>query len=151
SLSKELPIDLKDRIEHLMHPVFMPRNEEEIVRNVLSLSSQIKYIRDIPQLTISFDEQTLTSLFFTVILVRVLKPDSRPIQDTFRRGETFLTYIHDRCRSLGFLRKKYLKEATIFRVKLAKGKFLRRDHSIDLNKARQAIFDELTRLLGDLR
>ena len=31
-LRRALPLDLKDRIEHLMHPVFMPRNEEEILR-----------------------------------------------------------------------------------------------------------------------
>ncbi len=129
----------------------MPRNEEEIVRNVLSLSNQIKFIRDIPQVTINFDEQTPTSLFFTIILVRVMKPDSASIQDLFRRYDSFLNYIHDRTRSLGFLRKKYLKEATIFRVKLSKEQFLRRDHSIDLNKARLTIFNELTRILGDLR
>ncbi len=150
-LRKELPIDLKDRIEHLMHPVFMPRNEEEVMRNVLSLSNQIKYMRDIPQLTISFDEQTHSNLFFTVILVRVVKPGSVSIQEMFRASNSFIEYIHDRSKNLGFLRKKYVKEATIFRVKLAKEKFLRRDHSIDLPKARQAVFDELTQIIGELR
>ncbi len=153
-LRRELPMDLKDRIEHLMHPVFMPRNEEEVMRNVLSLSSQIKYMRDIPQVTISFDEQTYANLFFTVILVRVIKPGSISIQDMFRyppKNNSFLEYIHDRTKNLGYLRKKYLKEATIFRVKLPKEKFLRRDHSIDLYKARQAVFDELTGIVGELR
>jgi hypothetical protein len=151
SLRRELPIDLKDRIEHLMHPVFMPRNEEEIMRNVLSLSSQIRFMRDIPQVIISFDEQTHSSLFFTVILVRVLKEDDWSIEQLFQQAETFLTYFHDQEKIVGHLRNKYPKEATIFRVQLPKEGFLRRDHSIDLYKARQAVFSELCRLIGELR
>lgn len=151
ALRRELPNDLKDRIEHLMHPVFMPRNEEEVVRNVLSLSSQIKYLRDIPQVTISFDEQTRDNLFFTVILVRVVKPGDRTIQELFKVAKSPYAYFHERTKEVGSLRKKYLKEATIFRVKLPKGEFLRRDGSIDLYKARQTVFQELCRVVGDIR
>lgn len=150
-LKQELSNDLKDRIEHLMHPIFMPRNEEEIMRNILSLSSEIKYLRDIPQVFISFDEQTYGSLFFTVILVRVLKPDSRSIQEMFKQGNSFLEYSNDRCQYAGTLRKKYKKEATVFRLKLSKDRFLRADHSINLNKARQAVTAELFRVLGEIR
>lgn len=150
-LRSELPIDLKDRIEHLMHPVFMPRNEEEIMRNVLSLASQIKYLRDMPQVAISFDEQTHANLFFTVILVRVTTPESESIEMLFQNAKTCLTYDHDRCKIVGYLRKKYPKEATVFRVKLSKEKFLRRDHSIDLYKARYIVFTELCRIVGEVR
>lgn len=151
SLRRELPIDLKDRIEHLMHPVFMPRNEEEIMRNVLSLSSQIRFMRDIPQVTITFDEQSHTSIFFTVILVRVLKPGDFSLEELFREADTYLTYLHDQNKVVGHLRNKYPKEATIFRVQLPKEGFLRRDHSIDLYKARQAVFSELCRVAGEVR
>lgn len=151
SLRRELPIDLKDRIEHLMHPVFMPRNEEEIMRNVLSLSSQIKFMRDIPQVTISFDEQSHTSIFFTVILVRVLKPRDLSLEELFRDADTDLTYLHDQNKVVGHLRNKYPKEATIFRVQLPKEGYLRRDHSIDLYKARQAVFNEISRIVGEVR
>ncbi len=150
-LRKELPNDLKDRIEHLMHPVFMPRNEEEIMRNILSLSNQIKFIRDIPQVFISFDEQTHANLFFTVILVRVMVPGSASIVEMFKNADTFLEYVHDRCKMVGFLRKRYTKEATVFRVKFRKDAFLRRDHSIDLYKARQAVVEELSRIVGEVR
>lgn len=150
-LRKELPTDLKDRIEHLMHPVFMPRNEEEIMRNILSLSNQIKYLRDIPQVFISFDEQTHANLFFTIILVRVMEPGASSIQELFKSSDTFLEYIHDRCKMLGYLRKKYTKEATVFRVKVPKSQFLRRDHSIDLYKARQAVVDGLSMVIGEFR
>lgn len=150
-LRKELPTALKECIEYPIHPVFMPRNEEEVIRNILSLSSQIKYVRDIPQVFITFDEQTHTYLLFTVILVRVLKPGFPSIQEMFKEKKSFLEYIHDRSQSAGSLRRKYPKEATVFRVKFSKEEFLRADHSIDLNKARQQVVAELSRIIGEVR
>lgn len=150
-LRQELPAGLKDRIRHLLNPVFMPRNEEEIMRNILSLSSQIKYLRDIPQVFISFDEQTHAHVFFTIILVRVAKPQNLSIQEMFKASDTCLEYIHDRCQHAGSLRQKHKKEATVFRVKLAKDQFLRADHTIDINKARQTVVSELYHIIGDIR
>lgn len=150
-LKHDLPDDLNDRIEHMMHPVFMPRNEEEIMRNILSLSNQIKYIRDIPQVFISFDEQTFTHLFFTIIHVRVVKKNDKKIEELFKEADTFLEYIHDFSKTVGSIRKRYPKEATVFRVKLPKDMFLRDDHSIDLYKARQVVVAELERVLDKLR
>lgn len=150
-LRRELKKDLRDRIEHLMPLVFMPRNEEEIMRNILSLSSQIKYVRDIPQVFITFDEQTHTNLFFTVILVRLVKPGEKSIQELFKQEGSQLEYIHDWCKAVGFLRRKHAKEATVFRVKFSKEQFLRRDHSIDLYKARQTVCLELLKAIGEFR
>lgn len=151
TLRRELPRDLKDRIEYLMHPIFMPRNEEEVMRNIVSLSQQIKFVRDLSQVFISFDEQTHAHLFFTVIVVRIITPDSQPIADLFKKTDTFIKYIHDRCKTVGILRKKYAKEATVFRVKFAKDQFLRSDHSINLYEARQAVVLELHRVIGEFR
>lgn len=150
-LRRELPINLKDHIEHMMHPIFMPRNEEEIMRNILTLSSQIKYLRDVSQVCISFDEQTHTHLYFTIIVVRVMTPGSSSIQNMFKSSYSFLEYLPDRCKTVGFMRKKYTKEATVFRVKLPKEEFLRRDQSIDLYKARQTVSLELFRIIGEFR
>ncbi|MBA3957670.1 MAG: hypothetical protein H0X51_04650 [Parachlamydiaceae bacterium] len=150
-LQQELPSDLKDRIEHLMHPIFMPRNEEEIMRNILSLSNQIKYLHDLPQVIISFDKQTNSELVFNVILVRICKPTMNSIQEKFKATPSSLIYVHDRSKVVGYLRKTYPKEATVFGVKLQKNQFLRRDHSIDLNKARQTVIAELTHVVGEVR
>lgn len=151
SLRRLLPLDLKDRIEFAVHPVFMPRNEEEILRNVLILGNELKYLRDIPQVTITFDEQSQKWLFFTVILVRVAKAGMLSIEELFRHSKSGFEYIEDRTKTVGMLRKKYLKEATIFRLKLPKEPFLRRDNSIDLYKARLAVFDELCETVGEVR
>ncbi len=151
TLRKELPKELGERVEHLMQPVFMPRNEEEIMRNILTLGNQIKYLRDIPQVFINFDEQTHHHLFFNVIIVRVLKEGDLSVEEEFKHSDSFVEYIQDRTKTIGFLRKKYPKEATVCRLKLPKEQFLRRDHSIDLYKARQAVINEVANVLGEVR
>lgn len=150
-LRTKLPEDLEERIEHLMYPIFNPRNEEEIMRNILSLSSQIKFIRDMPQVFINFDEQTEAHVYFTIIVVRVIKEGTLSIQSLFEKNDTIFDYIPDRCRCVGVIRKKYPKEATVFRVRLRKGQFLRKDHSIDLYKARQTVVRGLYTVLGEFR
>ncbi|CDR35079.1 hypothetical protein [Criblamydia sequanensis] len=150
-LKQGLFVDLKDRIAHLMHPVFMPRNEEEVMRNVLTISSQMRYLQDLPQVFISFDEQTHSDLVFTIIFVRVVKPGSLSLQEQFNESNSFLQYVHDRCKTVGMIRKKFVKEATVFRLKIKSADFLRLDHTIDLNKARQAVVEEMTRVLGEFR
>jgi hypothetical protein len=150
-LRKSLPEDLKNRVEQLMRPIFMPRNEEEVMRNIVTLSHQLKYIRDLPQVIISFDEQTDTDLFFTVILVRVLMADTLSIQELFMRGEGTLQFIPDRIKEVGMLRNKYTKEATVFRVQLPNEAFVREDHSVDLYKARQEVIAQLQKTIGEIR
>ncbi|MGA8164290.1 MAG: hypothetical protein WB791_04595 [Waddliaceae bacterium] len=150
-LRHELPLDLEGSIEQLMHPVFMPRNEEEIMRNILLLSHQIRFSRDIPQVLISFDEQTDLHVFFTVILVRLISAETLSIEEMFSRSNTFLEYIHDRCKAIGDFRKRYRKEATVFRLKALKEQFLRSNHSIDLYQARRAVVSEIFRIVGEVR
>ncbi|WP_143876350.1 hypothetical protein [Waddlia chondrophila] len=151
TLRNNLPKELGERVEHLIQPVFMPRNEEEIMRNILTLGNQIKYLRDIPQVFITFDEQTHHHLCFNVIIVRVLKEGDSLIEESFKNSSSRLEYIHDRTKTIGFLRKKYPKEATVCRLRLPKEEFLRRDHSIDLYKAREAVFAEVSNALGEVR
>lgn len=150
-LKRELPSNLKSRIEHRLHTVFMPRNEEEVMRTVLALTNQIKYVRDIPQVAITFEEQAPSHLYFTVILARLLKPGSLTMAELFNRSGSSVMYLPDRTKLMGYLRKKYPKEASIFRLKLPKDEFLRPDHSIDLYKARQAVVKELLLAFGEIR
>lgn len=150
-LRRELPGDLKDRVQHLIHPIFMPQNEEEIMRNMLSLSGQLRFLRDIPQVMISFDEQTANEVSFMVIYVRVQKEDSLPISEYFQRAHHLVNYVHDRSKIVGYLRKRYPKEASVFRIRLAKDDYLRRDHTLDLQKARQEVAEQVQAVLGEFR
>ncbi len=150
-LRTSLPEQIKEHIEQLTRPIFMPRNEEEVLRNIMTLSRQIRFVHDMPHLIISLDEQKGADLVFTVICVQVKSLGAATLQEIFSRADSRLKYIPDRVRKVGFIRKKYVKEATVFRTVVDSGPFLRKDHSVDLYKARQSIVDELGRLLGEVR
>ncbi len=150
-LRTELPKDLRGRIEQFMHPIFMPRNEEEIMRNILNLSKQLKSHDDIPQIIISFDSQSEHQISYRIILLRVIKNEDTSIQDLCSRHAFKFELIPDRIKIVGHIKRKYVKEANVFYVRLNKQSFLRKDHSLDLYKARQAILDELYRVFDDVR
>ncbi len=149
NLRIKLPDDLKKGIEVMMRPLFMPRNEEEILRDIVTLAGQLKFVKDIPQVILIFDQQTESDLCFTVIFLRILMPGLPPVADAFK--ESFLNFIPDRIKRVGMIRKKYPKEATVFRIRFSSSPFWRSDHFVDLFKARQAIVVELHRLLGEVR
>jgi len=150
-LRNSLSDRLKGHIEQLTHPIYMPRNEEEVLRNIMSLSRQIRFVSDIPQVIISFDETRSSDLHFTVILVRVHQEGEPSIQDLFSTGKSTLNCIPDRVRRIGALRRKYVKEATVFRTVIGSDRFLRVDRSVDLYKARQYVFNEVRSVVGELR
>lgn len=150
-LKEELATHIKSRIEERMSPVFMPENEEEIMRHILTLSGQVKYVRDLPQAVINFHKQTQEELEFLVVMIRVATIHARTLQEIFERRKTRLKISQNRTKVVGHLRNKYDKIADVFRVTIAKAPFLRQDHSIDLYKARREIAQEMVKLVGDFR
>ncbi len=142
---------LRGAIEQLVHPVFMPRNEEEIVRSIMTLSRQIRYVQDIPQLIINFDQQTREELSFTIVLLRVLRAESEPILKILSRARSNLRLSLDRVKKVGLLRRRHYKEASVLRAVFAGEPFLRADHSVDLNQARNFVLSELMHLFGEVR
>jgi hypothetical protein len=149
-LQKSLPREIKESVESVVHPVFMPRNEEEIMRNILLLSQQLKYVSDLPQVIISFDAQTEQELIFRVILLRILKDKTASVREHFSHS-TELSLRDLETKQVGMLKKKHVKQANVFKVSLNKKKFLRKDFSIDLFKARQALSSELSKIFKGIR
>lgn len=137
------------RSENVVHPIFMPRNEEELIRNLIVLTSQIKYVRDLPQVSIHYEKQTEVDLTFTVIVARLLKNNAEPLRALL--GKSSLKMDIDDVRTLGYLKQKYPKETAVLRVTLDKRPFFRRDDSLDVLRARQKIGSQLTLCLGEFR
>ena len=151
-LRQKLPGDLKNHVEKLMPAVFMPRNEEEVMKNILVLSHELRYFKDLPQVIISFEEQADDELVFTVIFLRLLLVQGAPsIEEMYRKSCGRFSFAEDRVKRVGMLRGKYPKEATVFRLNLPKAMFLREDHTVDLLKARQEVMLELNQILGEFR
>jgi hypothetical protein len=143
--------DLRARVEQQRHPIFMPRNDEELMRHVVTLSDQLKYSRDLPQVHLSFSEQTAQALSFTAVVLRVRKPGTASIEELFSKSGTQLRFTPELVKVVGSLRRKYPKEATIFRVSVLQEKFFRSDLSVDLHRARQAVVGELQQVMGEFR
>lgn len=150
-LQQELPSILKRQVENVVHPIFMPRNEEEVLRNIVMLSKQIKFLRDLPHLTIHYEKQTDAEISFLIVLVRLLKEHDLPFKDLLKNAQSDLRVTVDEIRSAGSLKRRYLKEAVIFRAILDKSHFFRKDYSLDLKRARQKVCSELNLLLGEFR
>ena len=151
TLKASLTEEIKERIEKTLSPIFMPRNEEEILRNIILLSKQLKYVRDIPQMIISYDKQTEKELIFQVILLRILKPDLPSIEALFNQSSTFLKFIPEEAKIVGSLKKKHPKEANLFKVSLVKKPYFRKDFSLDLQKARCGVVSEMVKTIGEFR
>lgn len=149
-LKRELPMVLKGHIEHLQRPLFMPRNEEEVMRHVVTLGGQLKFSRDLPQVILSFHGQTDQKLYFTVILARVLLPHLESAEELLEKLGDLHPQI-ERVKKIGMLRKKYFKEALVFKVELQLTDFLRDDQSVDLYKARLFVLKELEKVVGEVR
>ncbi|MBS0623059.1 MAG: peptide ABC transporter substrate-binding protein [Verrucomicrobia bacterium] len=151
SLQKALPSELKGCIEQLVPMTFMRRNEEEVYRNILALRDQLKTVRDIPQMTISFEEQTQFDLFFTVVLLRLVKGKEPSVKEVFEKSNPDIVFIPDRVDLVGSLRKLYQKEATVFRLQLPKSHFYRKDRSVNLYKARRTVVALINKAIGHVR
>ncbi len=150
-LKKNLPHALKESVESVLHPVLMPRNEEEIMRNIFLLSQQLKYLNDLPQVIISFNAQTEQHLQFTVILLRILHDDALSLMEIVAKTASELKLTDLEVKTVGLLRKRYPKEANVFKVSLEKKQFLRKDYTIDLFKARQFVSSELNNIFHGIR
>jgi hypothetical protein len=150
-LKVSMPDQVKGSVEQLTHPIFMPRNEEEVLRNIMELSRQLRFVGDMPHIIITFDEQKGDELCFSIILVRVVNEHELSVQDLFSVRKTALKYIPDRVRKVGNLRRRYVKEATVFRTVILTREFLRADRSVDLYKAREFVLSEVSKVVGALR
>jgi len=149
-LRRELPLALKGRVEQLQRPLFMPRNEEEIMRHVVTLGGQLKFARDFPQVIITFHGQTDESLDFTIIVARVLLSKTPSAEEVQTKLDSLKPQM-ERVKKIGMIRKKYFKEAIVFKIALPSQNFIREDQSVDLHEARLSILQELENALGDVR
>ncbi len=148
-LKAELKEQVKNSIESLLPPVFMPRNEEEVMKYIVTLSQQVTSVKDLPQIVIMFNEQTDEDLHFTLLMGRPLFENGYSIEKILR-AEGFQIEI-EKVRHAGSLRKNVSKEVCQIKISIPKGEFLREDFALDLYKARQMIVSWLEKQLGPVR
>jgi len=144
-LKQLLPNEIKGHIEELIHPIFMPRNDEEVYQNVIKLSGMLTQPSAPARILITYDQQLDEHLTFTAICVRLIRLDEPPLSQTLGHIQSFSEVSFDQVKVIGKLDDSLVKEANIFRLKLPKKKFFRKDGLVDLRKAKIAIFKEIGR------
>lgn len=150
-IQQKLQSEIKTKIETVINPIFMQKNEEETLKNILVLSNELKYVDDLPQAVIHFHKQTDDYISFNIIIVRIVKEHSLPIKFELQKLSSDLIVDHADVKNVGLLRKKYPKEANVLEIKMFKNKFLREDFSLDLYEARRVVYNGLKRVLGEIR
>jgi len=152
NLKINLEEELKKRIEHLVPSLFMVRNEEETMRNILMLSRELKSYDDLPQMMVSFDQHSQEDLIFTVVLLRIKKKDTPPLQRLLKDADNRVHFIPDRIQIVSYLDKQHPIEANVFRLQITKlPSFLRMDFSVNLYLARQEVVSYIMNYVGEVR
>lgn len=144
---------LSHHVEHLVSSLFMPRNEEEVMRHIVTLSNQLRYVQDIPQVNIAFDRQEEDELIFTVVVVRILLTEGRTSDEFLKEAsqEGSCRFVLERVKETSLLRNRYPKEATVWKAYLKSDPFCRPDHSLDLFCAREQVKAQIQKALGEVR
>lgn len=150
-LKKELERELPLAIEHVVTRIDIPPNEDDVLRNILLLSQEIKNVRSPPQVIIQFHEQNDTLLTFHVTLVQLVKKEDEPILFPSAPTSDIVRFLPLTASLLDKLRNKYQKKSLTFLVQCTKDSFLRHDHSIDFLRAREAVHRGIEEVFGRVR
>lgn len=150
-LKRELGHELSASIEQVMSRIDIPQNEEDLLRNFLLLSQQIRTTKDWPQVIIQFHGQSDTTLDFHVTLVRVIRKEQEEAPlPVFATSET-THCVPLRSSIIDTLRSKHVKQGIVFLVECPKEQFLRRDRSVDFLKARESVVHCIESSFGKVR
>lgn len=146
-LQQHLQDKVKNTIQALLPTVFMSHNQEEVYKNILVLSQEIRSVQDLPQVNITLDSQTSKKIIFLITLVYI-SPLLEASLDKFLADETF---ILERTVTVKRLRNRPV-EARIFRVPLDRDpSFLRSNGSLNFYSARQKVASLIKAAIGKFR
>ncbi len=129
----------------------LPRNEEDVARNLILLSHELHAKTDSPQVIIHYEKHTRTEIVFSVLLVRLLLSDTPNLRQRIASHRNGVKFVIDELRSVGKLKQKTVKEGAVLSATVEKKPFVRADGSVHFLAARQQVAENLTHLLGSYR
>jgi oligopeptide transport system substrate-binding protein len=151
-LKRRLQEEIAIRVERLVPSVFMTRNQEEILRNILTLSQEIEKVTDWPQVMISFETQTVEEFVFNAICIKAESYNTPSIDNLIKQKMPFCTWVLERKQLVKYLDEHQPIFAYIFRILLfPHPSILRSDGSLNFFAARQKIVNALNGCIGEFR
>lgn len=152
SFKQEIEKKVSQFVQPLVRPIFMPRNEEEVMKSLVTLSSQIQSEGDLPQVMIHFEHQTEKALIFRVLMARVLKKEGKKnIHQMVELSDSAIKVAIERVRKLRMVEGATSKEAIVLLFNVPLASFVRSDGRLDLFKARHEVIEQLRKIFGDVR
>jgi hypothetical protein len=149
-LKIKLSQELAERIESVNHPLFVPFNEETLLKYVGILSKELNK-DDMPQVVISFDQQAQDVFSFHAIVLRHVSFDAPALRERLEAVCPAYRWVEEQVKRIPSSKTASCKEAAIIKAVLPKLSFFRKDFSLDLGKARMAISAVLTQAIGEFR
>lgn len=150
-LKQNLEEEVAIRVERLVPSVFMTRNQEEVLRNILTLSQEIEKTTDLPQVMMSFEQQTTEEFVFNTICVRLENYNSPPMENLTKQKTPFCLWVLERKQLVKYINEQPIF-AYIFRVLLSPHvSILRSDGSLNFFAARHKIGNLLKDCIGEFR
>jgi oligopeptide transport system substrate-binding protein len=147
-LKENLAKEVEETIELVYSSLFMPTNEEEIYKNIATLSKEVGLLSNLPHVMISFIRQGSNILHFNVVIVRLVKGNKPLFQDIISILPLNLRmYIN----KISVVKRNCIKEICVFSVEVFSNQFYRKNYSIDFLKARKYISLILEKHIGEFR
>lgn len=151
-LKKFLAKELEESIATYAPSLFLIRNEEEIFRSIVQMSRELTTPHDMPQVTISFQEQMPRGfLRFSVVVVRLVNSPVPSLRQLSLSLPQTIQFIHEMTSEVGTIDAETSKEANMVTFEVASSLFSRKNGSIDLREARSYVARALELILGDFR
>lgn len=146
-LRRHMEEKVKDTIQTLSPTIFMSPNEEEIYKNILVLSQQIKSLSDLPQAFITLDRQVGNEIVFLVTLVYVSPSQSFSLAKCFSNN----LFFSQRIITVKQI-DNHPVEAHIFRFHFQRDvSLLRSNGSLNFYAARQKVVSLINSAIGEFR
>lgn len=151
-VQQKLKEHLSDHIEKVKSSIFVARNEEDILKNILMLRREIRSTKDLPQAIIAIDEQTSTEIIFHIVLVFITKFDRLRLGKLLEKSPNKYSVFIERTQCVGYLRKNHPIDACVFRLHLPRDpSLLRNDLSLNFYGAREKVVHFLQSAIGEFR
>jgi len=146
-LKQNLEEKVKNTIQILSPAIFMTHNEEEVYKNILVLSQEIRSLQTIPQAYITFEGQTGKEIVFLITLVYTSPLQGFALNKHFPEG----AFVSERTVTVKKLKNQPV-EANIFRIHMHRdASLLRSDGSLDFYSARQKAAALIKGAIGEFR
>ncbi|MBI5273704.1 MAG: hypothetical protein HY860_01470 [Chlamydiales bacterium] len=146
-LEELLPISIQKSIHQFVKPLLIPRNEEELYKNMIILGSQLRYRKDLPQVMISYEQKIKDKWEFSVLIACLDVGFLKQIDKITTQEGVYLQL--EKTKTIGMIRKKYPKEGVILKgYVVGDGS---KEQLIDYYEARKKVAYEIKNIIGAFR